>query len=181
VGVYTYNLVVVPKSQVTDVTKRVPVYAEWLDSTADEAGDAHFKSLTREEAQALREQMPQIAPFQVVAAQAGVGLVLVLLGWMVWGWGSMTWSLLYGVAAAVVPSGLLARGAGSLSGAAALVLAVRFLAWEFVKIAVAILMLGMAAAVVPNLSWPALLAGMVVCIKVHWLALLWRGRIRTRS
>jgi ATP synthase protein I len=26
------------------------------------------------------------------------------------------------------------------------------------------------------LSWPALLIGMVVCLKVYWLALMWRGR-----
>lgn len=180
-GVYSYNLVVVPKSLVTDVTSRTPVYAEWRDSTSDEADDAHFKSLTREEAQALREQMPQVTPIHVVAAQAGVGLVLVLVGWLVWGWGSVVWSLLYGVAAAVAPSALLARGTSRLTGAGVMVLAFRFLVWEFVKIAAAILMLGFASAVVPNLSWPALLIGMVVCIKVHWLALLWRGRIRTRS
>ena len=44
------------------------------------------------------------------------------------------------------------------------------------KIGVAIAMLVIAARVVPNLSWPALLAAMVVCIKVNWVALLWRPR-----
>jgi ATP synthase protein I len=28
--------------------------------------------------------------------------------------------------------------------------------------------------VVEPLSWPALLVGLVVCIKVYWWALLWR-------
>jgi len=48
--------------------------------------------------------------------------------------------------------------------------------WEMLKIGVAIAMLLIAARVVPNLSWPALLVTMVVCIKVNWVALLWSGR-----
>ena len=48
--------------------------------------------------------------------------------------------------------------------------------WEMLKIAVAIAMLVIAAKVVPNLSWPVLLVTMVVCMKVNWLALLWRRR-----
>lgn len=48
--------------------------------------------------------------------------------------------------------------------------------WEMLKIGVAIAMLVIAVRVVPNLSWPALLVTMVVCIKVNWVALLWRGR-----
>jgi ATP synthase protein I len=37
-------------------------------------------------------------------------------------------------------------------------------------------MLVIAAKVVPGLSWPALLLTMVVCMKVNWVALLWRAR-----
>ena len=51
-----------------------------------------------------------------------------------------------------------------------------FMFWEMLKIGVAIAMLAIAVRVVPNLSWPALLVTMVVCIKVNWVALLWRGR-----
>jgi ATP synthase protein I len=29
---------------------------------------------------------------------------------------------------------------------------------------------------VQPLSWPALLVAMVLCMKVYWFALLWRGR-----
>jgi len=32
---------------------------------------------------------------------------------------------------------------------------------------------------VQPLSWPALLVALVLCIKVYWLALLWRGRPKT--
>jgi ATP synthase protein I len=37
-------------------------------------------------------------------------------------------------------------------------------------------MLALAPRFVQPLSWPALLAAMVLCMKVYWLALLWRGR-----
>ena len=51
-----------------------------------------------------------------------------------------------------------------------------FMFWEMLKIGVAIAMLLIAVKVVPNLSWPALLVTMFVCIKINWIALLWRGR-----
>lgn len=84
-------------------------------------------------------------------------------------------SALYGVAVVVVPNALLARGltkqVNSAVGATA-----GFMAWEFLKISASIAMLALAPQVVPGLSWPALLATVVVCIKVNWLALAWRGR-----
>jgi ATP synthase protein I len=46
--------------------------------------------------------------------------------------------------------------------------------WEMVKIALTVTLLALAVKVVPHLSWPALLATMVVCMKVSWLALLGR-------
>jgi ATP synthase protein I len=48
--------------------------------------------------------------------------------------------------------------------------------WEMVKIGVAVALLAAAPRVVQGLSWPALLVAMVVCMKVNWLALLWRRR-----
>jgi ATP synthase protein I len=48
--------------------------------------------------------------------------------------------------------------------------------WSLVKIGVSVLMLVLAPRVVQPLSWPALLAALVLCIQVYWLALLWRGR-----
>ena len=50
-----------------------------------------------------------------------------------------------------------------------------FMFWEMLKIGVAIAMLAIAVRAVPNLSWPALLVTMVVCIKINWVALLWRA------
>jgi ATP synthase protein I len=48
--------------------------------------------------------------------------------------------------------------------------------WELLKILVSVVMLVLAPKLVQSLSWPALLVALVVCIKVYWLALLWRGR-----
>jgi ATP synthase protein I len=56
--------------------------------------------------------------------------------------------------------------------------AVSFMLWEFVKIGVSVAMLALAGRIVQPLSWPALLVGLVVCIKVYWFALLWRGRAK---
>jgi ATP synthase protein I len=46
--------------------------------------------------------------------------------------------------------------------------------WEMVKIGVSVVMLMLANRIVQHLSWLALLAGLVVCMKVYWAALLWR-------
>jgi ATP synthase protein I len=46
--------------------------------------------------------------------------------------------------------------------------------WELVKIAVSVLMLALAPKIIQPLSWPALLASLVVCLNVYLLALLWR-------
>ncbi len=75
----------------------------------------------------------------------------------------------------MLPSALLARGMTrrTRNPVAA---AAGFMFWEMLKIGVAIAMLVIASKVVPGLSWPALLVTMVVCIKVNWVALLWRGQ-----
>jgi ATP synthase protein I len=145
----------------------------------DGIDDQPFKTLTREEAQALRGRIPQVSPWRVVAVQAVAGLLCTAIAVVVtqlMGQGSgAAWSALYGAAAVVLPAALLARGMtrGTRNAMAA---AVGFMFWEMLKIAVAIAMLVIAAKVVPNLSWPVLLVTMVVCMKVNWLALLWRRR-----
>jgi ATP synthase protein I len=43
-----------------------------------------------------------------------------------------------------------------------------------VKIGATFALLAVAGKLVQPLSWPALLAALVLCIHVYWLALLWR-------
>jgi len=142
---------------------------------ADDAQAQVFKPWSKEEAETFRRSNPSSSPWRVVAAQAVVGLVCAAVAWAFTQRGGAAWSALYGAAAVVLPSALLARGMtrGTRNAVAA---AAGFMFWEMLKIGVAIAMLVIAVRVVPNLSWPALLVTMVVCIKVNWVALLWRGQ-----
>jgi ATP synthase protein I len=133
--------------------------------------------LTRPEAQALIAKQKTISPWRVIAVQAVVGVVSAVLMGLLWQERAVAWSALYGAAVVVLPGLLMARGiASSASSMNAGVSAVRFMLWEMVKIGVSVVMLIVAPKLVHGLSWPALLAALVLCTKVYWLALLWRGR-----
>ena len=148
----------------------------WSDLDDEEAHKV-YKKLSREEAAALRAKEPPVSPWRVIAAQAAVGGLAALVGLLVSGRIEVAWSVLYGAAVVVVPGALMARGMTSrLSSMAPGASAVSFMLWEFVKIGVSVAMLVVAGRIVQPLVWPALLVGLVVCIKVYWVALLWRRR-----
>lgn len=145
--------------------------AAWADE--DEAATA--RPLTREEAQAFRARHPQVSAWWVIAAQAVGGGVLAALAWGYFGERAMVASVLYGAAVVVVPGALMARGATSGIGRISPVAgAVSMVSWAVVKIGCSVLMLMLAPRIVQDLSWPALLVAMVLCMQVYWLALLWR-------
>lgn len=147
------------------------------DEGGERAGLPAFKTLSREEASALRAKEPPLNPWRVIAVQGGVGVVVALLAALAMGRVEVGWSALYGAACVVVPGALLARGMTSrLSSMSPGASAVSFMLWEMVKIAASIAMLMLAPKLVQGLSWPALLVGLVLCMKVYWFALLWRGR-----
>ena len=62
----------------------------------------------------------------------------------------------------------------------AMTAAMSFAVWQGVKWVLAVLLLVLAPRVLPELSWPALLAGLIVTMKVYWLALIW-GKPKTAS
>ena len=141
----------------------------------DPEDEAPVRTLTRAEAQDLRERKPQVPAWWVVAAQAAVGLVVAMLAWLVFQDPAVGMSALYGAAVVVVPGALMARGMSSrISSMSPGASAVSFMLWEMVKIAVSVLMLMLAPKIVQPLSWPALLGSLVVCMNVYLLALLWR-------
>jgi ATP synthase protein I len=150
----------------------------WNDEDADGPGTVPFKALTREQARELAANDPHaVSPWRVVAVQAAVGLGVALLLGAVFKRMDVFWSALYGAGVVVVPAALMARGMTSpLSSMSPIGSAVSFMLWEGVKIAVSVLLLILAVRIVQPLSWPALLAGLVVCIKVYWVALAWRRR-----
>lgn len=147
------------------------------DDDADAA--PAFKPLTREEAAALRERESTVSPWRVIGVQAGLGVIVALLAWLLTGSKSVALSALYGAATVVVPGALMARGMTSrLTSLTPGSSAVGFMVWEMAKIGASVLMLVLAPRLVQPLSWPALLVAMVLCMKVYWLALLWRGRTK---
>ncbi|OGA99508.1 MAG: ATP synthase subunit I [Burkholderiales bacterium RIFCSPHIGHO2_12_FULL_69_20] len=151
-------------------------HAVWDDAEDGEANRS-FKRLSREEAAALRAQEPPVSPWRVIAVQAAVGVVAALIGWLITGRMDVMWSMLYGAATVALPGALMARGMTSkLSSMAPGASAVSFMLWEMVKIGVSLAMLVVAGKIVQPLVWPALLVGLVVCMKVYWVALLWRRR-----
>jgi ATP synthase protein I len=144
-------------------------------SVLEDAQEAEFKPLTREQAQALRLQQPQMSPWRVIAVQALVGFVLALLAAAVTAKASVGWSAGYGALAVIIPGAVFARGLTSkLSSVNAGAAMLGFFFWEAVKLALAIAMLFAAPKVVTDLSWPALLLGLVVTMKAIWVMLLSR-------
>jgi ATP synthase protein I len=147
----------------------------WTDDDASGDEGRHFKPLTREEASALRLKQPPLSPWRVLMVQVAVGVGVALMAVLLTRRVELVWSVLYGAACVVLPGALMARGMTSrLSSVSPGASAVSFMLWEMVKIATSIALLMLAPKVVQPLSWPALLVGLVVCIKVYWWALLWR-------
>ncbi len=108
----------------------------------------------------------------MVAGQVVVGALVALAAWGITGKVSVAWSASYGALAVVIPAALFARGvtgqfASMNPGAAVL----SFFVWELVKIVVTVGVLFAAHVWVKDLSWPAMLVGLVVTMKVYWVAL----------
>ena len=138
-----------------------------------------FKQLSAQEARRLREDNPQASPWRVVAGQVVVGLVTALAAWGLTGKQNVGWSAGYGALAVAIPAAVFARGLtsrfSSLNAASA---AAGFMLWEMVKLALTVALLAAAPRLVPELSWPALLVGLVLAMKVYWVALAYRPRKR---
>ncbi|MBC5763425.1 ATP synthase subunit I [Ramlibacter sp. GTP1] len=135
------------------------------------------QAVSAEAARRLREQNPPVSPWWVVAGQAGVGLVAALLAWAFTGKQNVGWSAAYGALAVVVPAAVFARGISSrVSSLNAATAAMGFLVWEMVKLGLTVAMLLAAPSLVAGLSWPALLVGLVLAMKVYWVALAFKPR-----
>ena len=149
--------------------------AEFVDGPED-LEDKGFKSLTAQEAQALRERDPALSPWWIVGLQCVAGLLAALVAWSVSG-AAAGWSAAYGALAVIIPAALFARGLMSRFSSLHVATATfGFFLWEAVKMAVSIAMLAAAPRLIENLSWLALMAGLVVTLKMYWLALLKRPK-----
>ena len=151
--------------------------SEWENGSQE----PEFQPLTREEAQEWRGRQPTWSIWRLVLAQLLVGLLLGGLSWLVTQRAQVAWSVLYGSAAVVIPSALMAYGLTSsalarLMAGIAQAAFVGFLFWEGVKVLLAVVMLWLAPQVVPGLSWLGLLLGLVVTLKVYWAGFLIQSR-----
>lgn len=145
-----------------------------------EAGQEDFKPLTRDEAQKLRLANPSTSPWVVLTGQLLVGLLVASAAWLLTGNQNMGWSALYGALAVVIPGAVFARGLMSqFSSLNAMTAGFGFFVWEAIKIASSVGMLFAAPRLVPDLDWLAMLIGLIVALKVYWVALLMRPKRKT--
>jgi ATP synthase protein I len=140
------------------------------EDSLEDADD--FEPLTAEQAQALRVQHPVLSPWWIILGQALIGLCLALVAGL-WGGAQIALSVGYGVLTVVMPAMLFARGVrgrfASLNPGSAMI---GFFLWELLKLIVTIVMLVLAPKFVVALSWPAMLVGLVLTMKVYWVALV---------
>ena len=155
----------------------MPIIASASGYDSEESEAVPHTPMTAEQAQALRQSDPSVSAWQVVRWQALTGVLLALVTWVVTRSSAAAWSAGYGALAVVLPAALFARGLLSrvaLSSPGAAVAG--FFVWEMVKIGLTLAMLVAAPKLVLGLSWPAMLVGLVVTMKVYWLALLVRPK-----
>jgi ATP synthase protein I len=148
----------------------------------DPQDEVPFEPLTAEQARKLRERNPPVSPWWVIAGQVVVGLVVALAAWGLTGKQNVGWSAGYGALAVVIPAAIFARGlTGRFASLNAGTAAVGFMLWEMVKIALTVAMLVAAPRLVSALSWPALLVGLVLTMKVYWLALAYAPKRKLKN
>ena len=153
-------------------------YKTWDDGSAEEPS----KPLTREQVIAVRQKNPSLSPWLVLAGQAVVGLLVALAASLLTDKLNIGWSVFYGALSVVIPGAVFARGVMSkvslINPAAAVT---GFFLWEIVKIGLVLAMLFAAPKLVADLSWPAMLVGLVLTMKVVWLVLWLEVRAGRKS
>jgi ATP synthase protein I len=134
-----------------------------------------FKPLSADQVAELRKRLPLLSIWRVVGVQVLLGLLVAGFVWLISGRVAAVYSALYGALAVILPAALFARGLTSRVSALNAGAAVfGFFLWEMVKIGLTVAMLFAAPRLVSDLSWPAMLAGLVVTMKVYWVALGFR-------
>jgi ATP synthase protein I len=142
-----------------------------------------YVTLSADEARSWRKRHTQINIWNVLGIQAIVGLGATFLSYLVQicvGLHQVWSSTLYGALVVLLPGALFARGLGSKFGSASVGASVlKFFVWESVKIAFSIAMLMSANRWMGGeLSWPALLFGLIVTFKGFWGFVVWSNVMR---
>lgn len=136
--------------------------------------------LTAEQARQWRLSHPRECLGCVLGVQLAIGLVAALLMGVFGARSAWGWSAAFGCLAVVVPTVFFLRRARrrvAWAGSALL----NLLLSELVKIVLTVMLLMLAPRVVPDLSWPALLVGLVVTLKAYWVGLVWSSARAARA
>lgn len=143
----------------------------------DDLEDQNFAPLTADQARTWREKNPAVSPWRLTGWQLCAAVLTALVAAGVSGKMATAWSALWGSMAVIVPSALFAKAMLSRAGGQDLLaFALRLLVWEVVKLVLCVALLAAASWLIEDLSWPAMLVGLVVALKVYWLALLLRSK-----
>lgn len=150
--------------------------ASWLDDdgTDGDGDDLDFASLTAAQAQQWRRRQPVVALWRLPMVQLGAGLLAAVLAALLSRDSAVGWSLLWGALAVAVPSAFFLHRARRPNGSAGLAL-LNLLLSELLKLALTLALLLLGPWVVPQLSWPATVAGLVVALAAWWPGLLCSG------
>jgi ATP synthase protein I len=134
-----------------------------------------FEPLSADQVAELRKRQPLLSIWRVLGVQAGLGLLVAGVVWVVSGEMAAAYSAVYGALAVILPAALFARGLTSrLTNVNVGAAVFGFFLWELVKVSLTVAMLIAAPRLVNDLSWPAMLASLVVTMKVYWVALGFR-------
>jgi ATP synthase protein I len=149
----------------------------YRNAEEDRYEELEFKRLSPQEARVLLNAHPSLPLWWVVGLQISVGLLVAVGSGLVTQRANAAWSAGYGALVVVIPAVLFARGLTSqFSRMNAATAGFGFFVWEAVKIVVSGVMLFLAPRLVENLDWLMMLIGLIVTLKVYWLALAIRPK-----
>lgn len=149
-----------------------PPAADQSSKNTPESDEAHV-TWSAEQAQSWRQTQRPMPIHRLVAAQFGIGTAIALLAYALFGLDAAL-SAGYGALCSALPSALLARGMrGALSRSNPVA---GFMVWELVKMALGAAMLVAAPKLLSEVNWFALLIGLILTLKVVFLAALWPSK-----
>ena len=136
----------------------------------EESKETIFRRWSLAEVMELRKTQPTISPWRVVLWMLIATAVIGAIGMIASG-ARTALSAAYGSLAVALPAAVLARGMTSqLSRMNATAGVLAFMLWEMVKIGLSVGMLILAPSLIADLSWPALLVGLILTMKVYFVA-----------
>lgn len=137
------------------------------DAWDDDGQDADFVPLTAEQARQWRTRQRALCLWCIAVMQLLAGGIVAGLMGVLGGRSELGWSAAFGALAVIVPTVFFLYRTRRLvphAGSAVLNLVVS----ELLKILWVLILLLLAPRLVPSLSWPALLVGMLAAIVTYW-------------